>query len=132
MQKEYKRSPLNSIIWIVIGIILGLSSLKDGQFVPIYDGLRILVGLVAIVLGIWGFINPIVILDDKEILIKFSIDKKKKFVLSETNIEISEENTYIVFSSDGKSVTLKLRELNKHEKEKFLEDIRKLIDVKKS
>lgn len=52
MQKEYKRSPLNSIIWIVIGIILGLSSLKDGQFVPIYDGLRILVGLVAIVLGI--------------------------------------------------------------------------------
>jgi hypothetical protein len=132
MQKEYKRSPLNSIFWIIIGVVLGLSSIKDGQFVPLYDGLRILVGLVAIVLGIWGFINPVVVIDDKEILIKFSIDKKKKFVLSETNIEISEENTYIVFSSGGKSVTFKLRELNKHEKERFLEDIRKLVEVKKS
>jgi hypothetical protein len=128
MQKEYKRGPLNSIFWIAIGLLLALSSMKDGQFVPLYDGLRILIGLVAIYLGIWGFITPIVTINDKEILIKFSIDKKRKFVLSETSFEISEENTFINFINSGKTTTLKLKELKKQEKERLLEDIKKLTE----
>lgn len=127
MHKTYKRNPMNSIFWIAIGILLTLSSFRDGQFVPLYDGLRILVGLVAIFFGVWGFITPIVTMTDTELFVKISIDKKRKFELSNTKIEIGEENTYIDFSDDSKSITLKLKELSKAEKERLLEDVKKMI-----
>jgi hypothetical protein len=126
MQKEYKRNPLNSIFWILIGLLLALSSLRDGQFQSVYDGFRVLVGLVAIYFGVWGFMNPIVIISEQEIIVKLSIDKKRKFKISEVKVEVGEEKTFINFSEGDKFITLKLKELTKSEKARLLEDIKNL------
>ena len=127
MQKEYKRNASNSVFWIIIGLLVGLSSLKDGTFVPLYDGLRIAVGLASILIGIWGFITPIVTISDKELTIKMSIDKKKKYNKTRVNVQIDENTSSVSFSEDGKVFVFQLKNLKKTDKEQFMEEIKKLI-----
>ena len=101
-------------------------ALRESNFIIYYDGLVLLLGILAIVNGIWGNITPIVQIDEGQITLKVSITKTIFKSLNQP-FELDKENQ--VLEIDGYSFNIKL--ISASEIDSFIDEITKLIEEKK-
>ncbi|EMR03275.1 hypothetical protein [Cesiribacter andamanensis] len=118
----YKRKPWTSLGLVVLGILFLLDVARDTDLSLLYDGVKLLVGVVQIGIGSWGLLTPLVSLRGSQLTIYESAFSSRTIDLSRTELVV--EGNYLLFSGETEQYTFPFSQLQKSRRSDFLLSIR--------
>lgn len=60
--KTYKRKPIHGILQLLVGVIFVMSVLREQEFRPMYDSLKLVVAVMAFSYGVWCLVKPLAVI----------------------------------------------------------------------
>jgi len=124
MERKYNRTTDIYTILLIVGLIVVIDTFRLQNFVWLYDGIKFLIALLVMLLGLWGLFVPYAIITDNRLKINSTVFKIKEFDLTQvTQIEFNDNKDQIEIKDQNNSHSIKLRSIRKKDRAALKTDI---------
>ncbi|KXB07853.1 hypothetical protein AKJ55_01805 [candidate division MSBL1 archaeon SCGC-AAA382M17] len=124
MERKYNRTTDIYIILLIVGLVVVIDTFRLQNFIWLYDGIKFLIALLVMLLGLWGLFVPYAIITDNTLKINSTIFKIKEFDLNQvTNIEFDDTKDQIHIKDQDNSHSIKLRSIKKKDRAALKTDL---------
>ncbi len=125
MERKYNRTMDIYIILLLVGLIVVIDTFRLQNFLWLYDGIKFLIALLVMLLGLWGLFVPYAIITDNRLKINSTVFKIKEFDLTQvTSIEFNDAQDQIEIKGQNNSHSIKLRSIRKKDRAALKEDLK--------
>ncbi|MBS3771263.1 MAG: EbsA family protein [Bacteroidales bacterium] len=124
MERKYNRTTDIYTILLIVGLIVVIDTFRLQNFIWLYDGIKFLIALLVMLLGLWGLFVPYAIITDNRLKINSTVFKIKEFDLTQvTQIEFNDNKDQIEIKDQNNSHSIKLRSIRKKDRAALKTDI---------
>jgi len=124
MERKYNRTTDIYTILLIVGLIVVIDTFRLQNFIWLYDGIKFLIALLVMLLGLWGLFVPYAIITDNRLKINSTVFKIKEFDLTQvTEIEFNDNKDQIEIKDQNNSHSIKLRSIRKKDRAALKTDI---------
>ncbi|MFP4620717.1 MAG: hypothetical protein ACLFM7_05365 [Bacteroidales bacterium] len=125
MERKYSRTTDIYLILLIVGLIVVIDTFRLQNFFWLYDGIKFLIALLVVLLGLWGLFVPYAIITDDRLKINSTIVKIKEFDLNKViNIEFDDAKDQIEIQDKNNSHSIKLRSIRKKDRAALKTDLK--------
>jgi hypothetical protein len=124
MERKYNRTMDIYIILLLVGLIVVIDTFRLQNFLWLYDGIKFLIALLVMLLGLWGLFVPYAIITDNRLKINSTVFKIKEFDLTQvTSMEFDDKQDQIEIKDPNNSHSIKLRSILKKDRAALKADL---------
>jgi|GEM_PF-2285716 len=124
MERKYNRTMDIYIILLIVGLIVVIDTFRLQNFLWLYDGIKFLIALLVMLLGLWGLFVPYAIITDNRLKINSTVFKIKEFDLTQvTSIKFDDNQDQIEIKDKNNSHSIKLRSVRKKDRAALKADL---------
>ncbi|MGM0531471.1 MAG: hypothetical protein ACQER7_08975 [Bacteroidota bacterium] len=124
MERKYNRTTDIYTILLLVGLIVVIDTFRLQNFLWLYDGIKFLIALLVMLLGLWGLFVPYAIITDNRLKINSTALKIKEFDLTQvTQIEFDDTKDEIEIKDQNNSHSIKLRSIRKKDRAALKTDL---------
>jgi len=125
MERKYNRTTDIYIILLIVGLIVVIDTFRLQNFLWLYDGIKFLIALLVMLLGLWGLFVPYAIITDDRLKINSTALKIKEFDLNQVSqIKFDDTTDQIEIKDQNKSHSIKLRSIRKKDRAALKTDLK--------
>lgn len=125
MERKYNRTTDIYIILLIVGLIVVIDTFRLQTFLWLYDGIKFLIALLVMLLGLWGLFVPYAIIADDRLKINSTVLKIKEFDLNQVSqIEFDDTTDQIEIKDQNTSHSIKLRSIRKKDRAALKTDLK--------
>lgn len=126
MEKSFKRKSNIHIIIAILGLILIINTIRIQNYLWLFDGIVLVVSIIALGIGIWGLLVPYVKIDENYIRIYPSIMKNSFVKIGQIKeFYADDSNNTIELRTEDKTYEINLKNIHKSDRETLKQEIEK-------
>jgi len=126
MDKSFKRRNNIHIIIGILGLILIINIIRIQNYIWLFDGIVLIVSLIALFVGGWGILVPYVRITETHIKIYSSAFKTYNVAINDIKEFYTDEANHVVeLRTDKKNYQINLRNVQKQQREQLKDEVEK-------
>ena len=126
MDKSFKRKNNIHIIIGILGLILIINIIRIQNYIWLFDGIVLIVSLIALFVGGWGILVPYVRISETHIKINSSAFKTYNVAINDIKEFYTDEANHVVeLRTDKKNYQINLKNVQKQQREQLKDEIEK-------
>jgi hypothetical protein len=129
MEKKYRRTIDFYLGILVIGIIIIIDVFRVPTFIWLYDGIKLLVSIVAVIIGAWAVFTPYAVITDNMLKLHNSILQTRNIkIASIDDVKLINVQHRIEIKAGTKNYTIKLNNVRKKDREELRTDLKQKVN----
>jgi hypothetical protein len=129
MQNKYRRSVDIYLGILIIGIIIIIDVFRVPTFIWLYDGIKLLLSIVAIIIGGWAVFTPYAVITEDTLKLFNSVLQTKKIEISKIDdVKLINVQNKIDVKVGNKTHEIKLKSVRKKDREALRTDLKEKVN----
>jgi hypothetical protein len=132
MEKKYRRSIDLYIAIFIIGIVIIIDVFRVPTFIWLYDGIKLLLALIAIVVGGWAILTPYARISENSLYL-YNVVLQKKSIPIDTigDVKLINVQNKIEIKTGTKTHVIRLKNVRKKDREALRSDLKEQVNKSK-
>ncbi len=129
MEKKYRRTIDFYLGILIIGIIIIIDVFRVPTFIWLYDGIKLLVSVIAVIIGAWAVFTPYAVITDNTLKLYNSILQTRKIkIASIDDVKLINVQHRIEIKAGTKTYIIKLINVRKKDRENLRTDLKQKVN----